>query len=109
MLLKTGFNRRWERVLEASYRIEPRLNVSLSPQKKKKKVSKTLNYEKGRSIYVYKVIMIPVSMITFLESLLPFYASLILIFKKIQKLRTERIPREHLYISLILKRIEESL
>ena len=78
-------------------------------KKKKKKVSKTLNYEKGRSIYVYKVIMIPVSMITFLESLLPFHASLILIFKKIQKLRTERIPREHLSISLILKRIEESL
>lgn len=74
MLLKIGFNRRWERVLEASHRVEPRFNVS--PSHIYIYICKTLNYEKVRSIYVYKVIIF-VSMITFLESLLPFYASLV--------------------------------
>ena len=30
-------NKRWEKVLEASHRVEPRLNVSSSPQKNKNK------------------------------------------------------------------------
>ena len=40
-VIEKGFNRRWEKVLEASHRVEPRLNVSSSPQNKNKNKNKT--------------------------------------------------------------------